>query len=97
MLVGLYVTDDKKYQEYRENMKPILSEYGGGFNYDFKVSEVLLSESDNDINRVFIIHFPDRGTKDSFFSDTKYLEVKKQYYKGSVQNTTVLSSFESGE
>ena len=62
MLVGLNIVDDAKYQEYRENMQPILSEYGGGFNYDFKISEVLLTETGNDINRVFTIYFPYKPT-----------------------------------
>lgn len=44
MLVGLNVIDDEAYQSYRDEMMPILKNYGGGFGYDFKVSEVLKSE-----------------------------------------------------
>jgi uncharacterized protein (DUF1330 family) len=50
MLVGLNVLDDHMYQEYRNAMKPILAAYGGRFSYDFKVSEVLLSETSREIN-----------------------------------------------
>ena len=49
-LVGLYVTDDDSYQKYHEGMFPILQSYGGGFGYDFKVSEVLKTEVDSPIN-----------------------------------------------
>ncbi len=93
MLVGLHVTDEEKYEEYRKNMKPILSEYKGGFSYDFKISEVLISKTDNDINRVFTIHFPDRATMDSFFSNSNYLDVKRKYYEAAVASTTILSSY----
>ena len=42
-LVGLWVEDPDMYQKYREGMLPILKNYGGGFGYDFQVSEVLKS------------------------------------------------------
>jgi len=93
ILVGLNVIDDLKYKDYRSAMKPILSKYGGDFGYDFKVSEVLLSETTNEINRVFTIGFPDRSKMDNFFSNTEYLEVKKKYFEGSVESTTIISSY----
>ncbi len=67
ILVGLNVLDDQMYQEYRGAMRPILSSYGGGFGYDFKVSEVLLSETSSEINRVFTINFPNSGIMEEFF------------------------------
>ncbi len=60
MLVGLHVTDDQRYQAYREKMTPVLVECGGGFGYDFRIAEVLKSQTDNEINRVFTIYFPDK-------------------------------------
>ena len=94
MLVGLKVLDEASYEEYRKYMKPILSAYGGGFSNDFKLSEVLLEEQNTDINRVFTIYFPDQKTKDAFFSNEEYLKVKEQYFKGAVENTTIISSCE---
>jgi len=41
LLVGLNVIVDEAYQLYRDEMTPILLSYGGGFGYDFKISEVL--------------------------------------------------------
>ncbi len=94
MLIGLNVLDDRKYQEYRENMKPILSSFGGGFGYDFKISEVLLAETTNDINRVFTIYFPDSKKMEAFFSSQEYINVKAQYFEGAVARTTIISSYE---
>ena len=51
MLVGLHVTNDEMYQAYREKMTPILIECGGGFGYDFRISEILKSQTDGEINR----------------------------------------------
>ncbi|MCZ7603995.1 MAG: DUF1330 domain-containing protein [Melioribacteraceae bacterium] len=92
-LVGLNVTDDASYQKYREGMTPILKSYGGGFNYDFKVSEVLITQSQNKINRVFTLFFPDKETSERFFSDPEYLEVKKAYFEKAVESTTIISRY----
>lgn len=92
-LVGLNVTDDASYQKYREGMTPILKSYGGGFNYDFKVSEVLITQSQNKINRVFTLFFPDKETSERFFSDPEYLEIKKAYFEKAVESTTIISRY----
>ena len=95
LLVGLNVIDDRRYQEYRTAMKPILSQFGGRFGYDFKVSEVLQTEvENNDINRVFTINFPNQTDMEAFFSDAEYLNVKSRYFKSSVKSTTIISSYE---
>ena len=60
MVVGLQVTDDDVYTQYREAMKPLLEQAEGGFRYDFKVSEVLKSEEGLPVNRVFAIYFGQR-------------------------------------
>ncbi|MBL4831479.1 MAG: DUF1330 domain-containing protein [Aliivibrio sp.] len=71
ILVGLHVLDDLKYAEYRAAMTPILSDYSGHFGYDFKVSEVLISEGNTDINRVFTINFSNQSKMEAFFSDSQ--------------------------
>ena len=93
-LVGLNVVDDRLYQEYRKAMKPILSTYGGRFGYDFKVSEVLLSEGSGEINRVFTINFPDSGKMEEFFSNPDYLAVREKYFEPSVGAATIISTYE---
>lgn len=94
MLVGLDVIDDQQYGEYRRAMTPILESYGGGFGYDFKVSEVLMAQTDRPINRVFTIYFPDESEKERFFSDTAYAEVKAVHFNGAVGHTTIIASYE---
>lgn len=93
-LVGLFVSDEKLYQKYREGMLPILRSYGGSFGYDFKVSEVLKSEVKEPINRVFTIYFENRDSMDTFFSSEEYLAVRKKYFVPSVTATTVISIYE---
>jgi len=93
ILVGLNVVNDEKYQAYRVGMIPILHSYGGKFGYDFKVSEVLITESDNKINRVFTIQFPDQSKMETFFSDPNYVVVKEAYFENAVESTTIISSY----
>ena len=94
ILVGLDVLDDLKYNDYRSAMKPILSDYEGYFGYDFKVSEVLISEGNSDINRVFTINFSSKSNMEGFFSDSQYLVVKEKYFVESVGSVTIISSYE---
>ncbi|MDE1348459.1 DUF1330 domain-containing protein [Vibrio aestuarianus] len=93
-LVGLEVSNDEVYSDYRSAMKPILKSFGGSFGFDFVVSEVLLSEVDDPINRVFTIRFPSQTAAEAFFSDSEYLKIKAQYFDASVSHTTIISSYE---
>ncbi|WP_444889887.1 DUF1330 domain-containing protein [Microbulbifer sp. DLAB2-AA] len=94
MLVGLDVSNDDVYQVYRNAMRPILKSYGGSFGYDFRVSEVLKSESNFKINRVFTIRFPSEQIMNDFFSSPKYTAVKKKYFELSVLSTTIIAGYE---
>ncbi len=94
MLVGLNVCEENLYQVYREEMTPILKNYGGGFGYDFKISEVLKAEVNEPINRVFTIYFESKESMDKFFADEKYLEIKKRTFENSVTSTTIISTYE---
>lgn len=93
-LVGLEVSDESSYQAYRDAMIPILTRYGGGFRYDFRVGEVLKSEVDTKINRLFIIHFPDRAKKEAFFADPEYLTARKRFFEPAVSAVTILAEYE---
>lgn len=90
-IVGLFVTDDKLYAEYRKAMIPILEKFGGGFRYDFVVSKVLRSASDHEINRVFAIYFKDNESSQQFFSHPDYLKVKDQFFDKSVKGVTIIA------
>ena len=94
MLVGLNVIDDNAYQAYRDEMTPILENYGGGFGYDFKILETLKSLTKKPINRVFTIYFPDQVSMDSFFTDAEYLEIKQRHFESSVADITIVATYE---
>lgn len=94
MLVGLNVVDDDMYQAYRDEITPILENYGGGFSCDFKILEVLKSPTEKPINRVFTIYFPDKASMESFFSNAEYLEIKQRHFESSVAGTTIISTYE---
>lgn len=93
-IMGIEVSDDEEYQRYREGMMPILHSFGGAFGYDFKVSEVLKSKTDEAINRVFTIDFPSKQVMDEFFSSPEYLVVQQRHFTRSVKSKTVISMHE---
>ena len=93
-LVGLNVVDDEAYQSYRDEMTPILKSYGGGFGYDFKVSEVLKSKTEAPINRVFTIYFSSEDSMNSFFSNDEYLKIRKRHFEKAVTDTTIIATYE---
>jgi len=94
ILAGLQVANDELYREYRKAMLPILKEYGGGFGYDFKVSEVLINSSGNPMNRVFTIFFPNEATSKEFFSNNDYLQIRNKYFNKSVESATIIAAYE---
>jgi uncharacterized protein (DUF1330 family) len=91
-IVGLYVTDQQSYALYRQNMTPLLNQYGGSFKYDFEVAQDL-KEPGRTINRLFAISFPDRATKEQFFTDPRYLDVRKKYFNPAVAARYTLFEF----
>ncbi len=93
MLVGLNVVDDEAYQAYRDGITPILKNCGGGFGYDFKIAEVCKSKTKAPINRVFTISFPNKDSKNSFFSNDEYLKIKQRYFERSVAGTTIIATY----
>lgn len=93
-IMGINVIDDQEYQRYRVAMLPILKTYGGDFGFDFRVSEVLLSKTDDDINRVFTLEFPSKKVMDNFFSSPDYIAVRDKHFNHSVKSKTVISMHE---
>lgn len=93
-IMGLNVIDDQEYQIYRETMLPILRSYGGEFGYDFRVSEVLLSKTTDDINRVFTIEFPSKQKMEAFFSNPDYVAIQNKHLQNSINSKIVISMHE---
>ncbi|WP_440877329.1 DUF1330 domain-containing protein [Thalassotalea sp. PLHSN55] len=96
-IMAIDVSNDEIYDQYRKHMKPILRTYGGEFGFDFRIAEVLQSKTNDPINRVFTLSFPSKDAMEAFFTDAKYLAVKKQYFEPSVSSTTVISLHQTQE
>jgi uncharacterized protein (DUF1330 family) len=96
MTVGLLVTDQAMYAQYRREMRPLLERAGGTFRYDFDVARVLESENGAEINRAFVIRFPDRSTKERFFADPRYLEIRRRLFEPSVKSTVRIAECATG-
>ena len=94
-IMGLDVIDDQGYKAYRAAMMPILQSFGGAFGFDFRVSEVLLSKTEDKINRLCTIAFPSQKHMDDFFADPEYLAVKAKYFDVSVNSKTIISTHET--
>ena len=94
MVVGLQIKNEEMYARYRESMTPLLETYGGGFRYDFKISEVLKNEDGRAINRVFAIFFKDKASMEKFFSNSNYIKMKSEFFEGSVGATTIISEYQ---
>jgi uncharacterized protein (DUF1330 family) len=95
-LFGLQVDDAELYRSYRAGMAPILERHGGRFGYDFVVADVLKSESDQPINRVFTLVFPTRAASQRMFADADYLRVRGEYFDAAVSAITTLAEFDQG-
>lgn len=93
-IMAMQILNDERYATYRENMTPIMSEYGGRFEYDFTIKETLKKCCDVEINRVFMMVFPSKQQSLEFFSDPRYKEVRKTYFEDSVGSVTQIAEFE---
>ena len=94
MTVGLVVVNPKLYSLYRNEMMPLLEEAGGRFRYDFEVARVLRSESDAEINRAFVLQFPNQARKERFFADARYLEIRSRLFEPAVTAIVLISEAE---
>jgi uncharacterized protein (DUF1330 family) len=94
MTVGLLVVDQQKYTAYRAAIAPLLEEYRAGFPYDFDIARTLKTSASHEINRVFVIRFPDRAAKERFFADPRYVAIRAERFVPSVAGTTMLGERE---
>ena len=96
MTVGLLVADQAMYAQYRREMRPLLERAGGTFRYDFEVARVLEGEDGAAINRAFVIQFPDRSTKERFFADPRYLEIRRRLFEPAVKSAVRIAEYATG-
>jgi hypothetical protein len=77
-------------KRYREAMLAILRRHGGAFDYDLLVSQVLKSEVETAIDRIFSMIFPDANAHQRFFADPASREVRRTWFDASVGSVTRL-------
>ncbi len=94
MMVGLNVTDPKTYTQYRAEIASLLELAGAGFRHDFEVARTLKTEANHEINRVFVLRFPDRAARDRFFADPQYLEIRGRLFAKSVAGGGALAEYD---
>ena len=92
-IVALNVIDEGAYQRYRDGTADLLAEFGGRRLYDFRVSEVLASEVDHPINRVFLIRFPDRDAMVAYFAHPTYRAVRQESFESAVDGATLIGAY----
>jgi uncharacterized protein (DUF1330 family) len=93
IIVGLLVVDHEKYAQYRTEIAPLLEAAGGRFRFDFEIARTLKREAEHDINRLFVLQFPDRAAKERFFADTQYREIRGRLYQSAVKSTTMIAEY----
>ena len=96
MAVGLLVVEQESYSQYRKEMRPLLEEAGGAFRYDFDVARVLRSEDGGEeINRAFVLRFPDKSSKERFFADPRYIEVRRRSFDPAVKARVLIAEYDN--
>lgn len=94
MIVGLAVSDQDAYAQYRAEMTPLLEQGGGTFRYDFDVSSERKPGGDPDINRVFVIAFPNQAAKEAFFADPRYIDIRTRLFTRAVARVERIAEYE---
>ncbi|MBA3550004.1 MAG: DUF1330 domain-containing protein [Nannocystis sp.] len=92
--VGLEVRDDTSYAAYRARITPMLEQRGGSFGHDLVVARVLRSEASMAMNRVFMMAFPDRATREAFFADPDYRRARADLFEPAVASTHFLAEYD---
>jgi uncharacterized protein (DUF1330 family) len=91
--MGLFVADRENYAQYRREIAPLLEAAGGAFRYDFEVANTLKNESGRDMNRVFVLRFPEREAKNRFFGDPRYQEIRRRLFEIAVTSAVVIAEY----
>ena len=95
MTFGLWVADHEIYTQYRAEIAPLLEAAGARFRYDFEVGRNLKSEAGHVINRLFVLQFPDQGSRERFFGDSKYIEIRSRLFEKSVEAVSIIGEYGS--
>lgn len=95
MIVALEVNKPELYAQYRDALKPLLSQYRGHFSHDFTLAEVLTAPTEAKVNRLFVLNFDSEADKTAFFADSRYQAIKQQYFVSAVGDVEIIAGFEN--
>lgn len=96
-LIGVQVSSEHGYEEYRRQISPLLAAAGGRFTVDVRVSEVLTAPDDARFNRLFVLRFPNDEAMRNFFESEAYRAVRDAHFVSSVSSTTSLATYQLSE
>lgn len=92
-VVALDVIDQELYAAYRAHMQPSLQRYGGRFEYDLAIAQVLKQPGKTPFNRLFTLIFPSKQAKERCFADPSYLEVRRRFFDPAVAGLLNLGEY----
>lgn len=95
MIVALEVHNPEQYAQYRDALKPLLSQYRGHFSHDFTLAEILTAPTKAKLNRLFVLNFSTEADKTAFFADSRYQAIKQQYFVSAVGDVEIIAGFEN--
>lgn len=88
--VALDVVDEAAYARYRDAMVPILTERGGRFALDCRVSSVMATPVEHPINWLIALEFPDSEAMLAFYADPRYQAARAAHFEQAVASTSLL-------
>lgn len=73
----LKITDEEKYIEYRNIIRPLMNELGIIVLKEYRISKIIHSKSkEENVNMLAMFGFPSTEVKNIFFSSDEYQEAK---------------------
>ena len=90
LIFSLMIIDAGTYQEYRNQIKPVMERYGITVKYEYTINSVLNSDQlEDQVNRLAVFEYPDQFNIDTFFNDPDYQKAKPLLLASS-ENVTVI-------
>ena len=87
LVFALKITDEQTYGSYREAIAPLMKRLGIVVLREYKIADVLHSKASEDqVTRLAVFGFPDKATKQAFFTHPTYEQAKSQFFTPSTSN-----------
>ena len=94
VVLGLSVTNQEMYQEYREKLDPVLKEVGAKVILDVEVGNVRINPTETNFNRLIFIKFNNAESMKLLNEHPTYLSLKNSLFVPSVKQTVPLAKFD---